>query len=112
MLDIVKPAARRKSDAIIIHEGTNDITRNINMKKNRKIVKSIRDCSEYTRYYYREDVNYNNKISKINTRMASYSEGQRLLFVDNDNVDGTCLNRGRLRLNKTGYSKFSLNLIE
>ena len=44
--------------------------------------------------------------------MASYSEGQRLLFIDNDNVDGTCLNRGRLRLNKTGYSKFSLNLIE
>ena len=44
--------------------------------------------------------------------MASYSEGQRLLFIDNDNVDGTCLNRGRLHLNKTGYSKFSLNLIE
>ena len=38
--------------------------------------------------------------------MASYSEGQRLLFIDNDNVDGTCLNRGRLHLNKTGYSKF------
>ena len=48
MLDIVKPAVRRKSDTIIIHEGTNDITRNINTKKNRKTVKSIRDCSEYT----------------------------------------------------------------
>ena len=48
MLDIVKLAARRKPDAIIIHAGTNDITRDINTMKNREIVKSIRDCSEST----------------------------------------------------------------
>ena len=34
MLDIVKPAAWRKPDAIIIHAVTNDITRDINMMKN------------------------------------------------------------------------------
>ena len=43
--------------------------------------------------------------------MASDSEGQGLIFINN-NIDGTCLNRGRLHLNKKGYSKFSLNLIE
>ena len=45
MLDIVKP--RSKGEAIIIHTGTNDITRDIyTMKFIRKIVKSIRDYSK------------------------------------------------------------------
>ena len=65
MLDIDKPAARRKPYAVIIHAGTNDITRDINMMKNmRKIGKSIRDCSENTQVLLsgiinREDENYN-----------------------------------------------------
>ena len=77
MLDIVKPAARRKPDAIIIHARTNDFTRDINTMKNiRKIVKSIRDCAENTqvllsRIINRKDRNYNYKISEIHTRMAS-----------------------------------------
>ena len=49
MLDIVKPAARRKPYAILIHAGRNDMKRDVNTMKNiRKIVKSIRDCSENT----------------------------------------------------------------
>ena len=118
MLDIVKLAARRKPNPIIIHAGTNDITRDINTMKNiRKIVKSIRDCSKNTQVLLsgiinRDDGNYNDKISEINARMASYSEGQGLTFINNNNIDGACLNRGRLHLNKKGYGKFSLNLIE
>ena len=47
MLDMVKPAAQHKPDGRIIHARTNDITQDINTMKNiRKIVKSIRDCSE------------------------------------------------------------------
>ena len=90
MLDIVKPAVKRKPDAIIIHAGINDITRDINtMKKIRKIVKSIRDCSENTQVLLsgiisQEDENYNDKISEINARMASYSEGQGLIFLNNN----------------------------
>ena len=118
VLDIAKPAARCKPDPMIIHAGTNDITRDTKTMKNiKKIAKSIRDCSENTQVLLsgiinREDGNYNDKTSEINTRMASYSEGQRLIFIKDSNIDGTCLNRGRLHLNKKGYNKFSLNLIE
>ena len=115
MLDIVKPAARRKPDAIIIHSGTNDITRDINTMKNiRKIVKSIRDSSENTQVLLsgimnREDGNYNNKISETNTRMASYRKCQEFIFINNNNnIDGTCLNRGRLHLNKKAIVSFHL----
>ena len=69
MLDIAKPAARRKRDAIITHTGTNDITQDINAMKNRKIVKSITDCSENTKVLLSaiinpEDGNCNDKISE------------------------------------------------
>ena len=86
MLDIVRPAERRKPDAIIIHAGANDITRDINtMKTMRKIVKLIRDSSGNTQVLLsgiinQEDGNYNDKISEINMRMASYSEGQGLFL--------------------------------
>ena len=44
--------------------------------------------------------------------MASYSEGQGLIFINKNNINRTCLNTGRSHLNKKGYSKFLLNLIE
>ena len=40
--------------------------------------------------------------------MTPYSEGEGLIFVNNNNIDGTCLNRGRLHLNEEGYSRFHL----
>ena len=85
MLHIAKPAARRKPDTIIIHVGTNNITRDITMMKNiKKIVKLIRDCSENTQVLFsgiinREDRNHSDEISEINTRMASYND--RDLFL-------------------------------
>ena len=80
-------------------------------------MKSVRDCSENTQVLLsgiisREDGNYINKISELNTKMASYREGQGRIFINDNNIDGTCLNRGRLHLNKKDYSKFSLNLIQ
>ena len=72
MLDLAKPAVRRKPDAIIIHAETNDITRDVNTMKNiRKIVKSIRGCSGNTQVLLsgiisREDGNCNDKISEVN----------------------------------------------
>ena len=83
----------------------------------KKKVQSTRDYSENTQVLLsgimnREDGNYNNRTSEINTRMASYSEGQGYFSINNNNIDRTCLNRGKLHLNNKGYSKFSLNLLE
>ena len=111
MLDIVKRATSRKPESI-----TNNITWNINtMTYIRKTVKSIGNCSKNTKVLLPgetnwEDGNYNNKISEINTRKVSYSEGQGLIFINNNNIDGKYRNRVRLHLNKKGYSKLSLNL--
>ena len=99
-----------------------------------QIVKSISDCSQNSQVLFsgiinQADGNYNEKISEINTRMASYSEGQGVIFINNntndninnnnnnndnnnDNIDCTCLNRDRLLLNKKSYSNFYFNLNE
>ena len=71
--------------------------------------RSIRDYSENTQLLFsgktnREDGNNNSKTS---IRMVSYSEVQKFIFKNNNNIDGTCLNGGRLHLNKKRYSKFS-----
>ena len=57
-------------------------------------MKSIRDCSGNTQLLFsgiinREDWNYNDKISEINTRMASYSESQKLIFINNNDINRT-----------------------
>ena len=44
--------------------------------------------------------------------IRSQKKVQGLIFINDHNIDGTCLNRGRLHLDKIDYSKFSLNLIE
>ena len=87
------------------------------MKNVWNIANSVRDSTENKQVLLsgiikRENRNYNDKILEINARMASYSEGHKLIFTTNNDSDGTCLNRRRLHLNKKGYSKFLLNLIE
>ena len=82
LLYIVKPAAWRKPDAIIIYAGTNDIMPDINTMKNiKEIVKSIMDCSENMQVLFSgivkgEEGNRNHKFSGIKARMTSYSEGR------------------------------------
>ena len=60
-----------------------------------------------------QDGNYKDNNSEINIRIVSWDQVQEFIFIYNDNnIDGTYLNRGRLHLNKKEYSKFSLNLFE
>ena len=53
-------------------------------------MKAIRDSSQNTQVLMpgiinQEGDNYNDKISKLNTKMASYREGQGLIFMNNNN---------------------------
>ena len=42
--DYIKPIIRRKSDIILVHTGTNDLTHSVNtMSKVRKIVKAVEE---------------------------------------------------------------------
>ena len=53
----------------------------------------------------REDVDKTDEIIAVNDRiLQKFRLSKGLLFVDNSNMDASCLNRGKLHLNRQGTS--------
>ena len=53
---------------------------------------------------------YSKEIKDINTRLKSYCLGKGLIFVENSNVDESCLNNIKLHLSKKGTQLLSQNI--
>ena len=75
--------------------------------------RSFRDYSENTQVLSgiinQEDGNYSDRTLK---QMVLCDEVQEFIFINNNNsIDGTCLNTGRLHLNKKGYSTIDLTCL-
>ena len=47
----------------------------------------------------RGDVNKKDIVS-TNNRLEKYCKGNEFFFIDNSNIDGTCLNKSKLYLNR------------
>ena len=110
--DYIKPELRHKLDLIIIHCGTNDIKNEINtVKKIKKLVKEIDDYDKQNRpkvvissLIKRYDQDVNDDIANINEKLQRFCNSKGLSFIDNSNIDRTCLNKGKLHLNRRGSS--------
>ena len=46
-----------------------------------------------------EDKDFKNKINNANKKLKNYCNSAGMKFIDNLNIDGSCLNRGKLHLN-------------
>ena len=118
MTDYIKPIARKKPDTILLHVGTNDLTKGINTMKNvRKCVEAIRelDNSEniqigFSSIVHRSDKDFSKEISELNVKLKKYCLGRGFIYIDNDNINESCLNNSKLHLNKKGTSLFSKNI--
>jgi len=118
MLDHMNPTLRKKPDEIVIHAGTNDITKNINYIHNVKaMVKKIQECSPEIKITFssiikRIDIDKGSEIvSEINERLKNFCKQQNINFLNNDNIDERLLGMKGLHLNKKGNSKFASNLL-
>ena len=108
--DYIKPELRQKPDVVIVHCGTNDILNNINtVKKIKKLVKEIEQNNQEnipqvvtSSLIKRYDQDYNEEVQRFCT-----SKG--LSFTDHNNIDKSCLNKGRLHLNRRGSSFLANN---
>ena len=58
---------------------------------------------------YREHIDQTDETIAVNDRLQKYCLSKGLLFVDNSNIDASCLNRGTLHLNRQGTSILSDN---
>ena len=118
MVDYIKPVARRKPDALVIHTGTNDMTNDVNtLKYVRKLVKVIREIDVdkeikigFSSVICRTDKNLEQERMEINTKLKKYCEGKGFIFVENNNINESGLNNSKLHLNKKGTMIFSQNI--
>ena len=114
-----KPIAGKKLDTLIIHVKANDLTKGINaMKKVRKCVEVIRvlDNTEniqnkFSNIIQRTDKDFSNKIKETNVKLNHYCLGKGFIFVDNDNINESCLNNSKLHLNKKGTQRLTKNIL-
>ena len=79
------------------------------MKKVRKCVEVIQELDNtesiqigFSIFIQRTDKDFSNKIKETNIKLKNYYLGRGFIFVDNDNINESCLNNSKLHLNKKG----------
>ena len=110
IIDYVRPTARKKPDMIIIHTGTNDIQNKVNtLQKVRKVITTIKEIDvnneiqiAFSSVIHRNDQDFEEEIKEINRKLENLCKGKGIKFINNTNIDGSCLNRSKLHLNKSG----------
>ena len=116
--DHIKHDTRRKPDLLIIHAGTNDLTRGINtikvMRKTFTVVKKespetqIAISTLITRY---DKPGMDKKVQEINRKITVLCIEEKVEIIDNSNLDDHCLGRGKLHLNRKGNAFLAKNFI-
>ena len=117
MVDYEKPVARKKPDTLISHVGRNDLAKGVNIiKKVRKCVEVIWELDNteniqigFSSIIQRSDKDFSNEIKETNIKLMNYCLGKGFIFIDNDNINKSCLNNSELHLNKKGTQRLAKN---
>ena len=110
IIDYVRPTARKKPDMIIIHTGTNDIQNKVNtLQKVRKVITTIKEIDvnneiqiAFSSVVHRNDQDFEEEIKEINRKLENLCKGKGIKFINDTNIDGSCFNRSKLHLSKSG----------
>ena len=109
MMDFINPTIRQKPDAIIIHVGTNEVNNDIDTLRNMEtMVASIKKKSSHTKIMIsslliRQDKRKNGeKVKTLNKGLKKFCEENLVEYISHENIDATCLGKGRLHPNKKG----------
>ena len=112
LIDLIKPAIRKNPDIVVVHTGTNDLQDNCNIvKKAKKLVSALKEVDKdnsikiaFSGIISREDEDedFKDKIMDVNNKLKNYCNSAGMDFINNLNIDGSCLSRGKLHLNRKG----------
>ena len=110
IIDYVRPTARKKPDMTITHTGTNDIQNKVNtLQKVRKVIATIKEIDvnneiqiAFSSVIHRDDQDFEEEIKENSRKLDNLCKGKWFKFSNNNNIDGSCLNRSKLHLNKSG----------
>ena len=80
----------------------------------KKIKKLVKEIDEYDKQnppkvltsslIKRCDQDFNDDIANINEKLQRFCNSKGLSFIDNNNIDRTCLDKDKLHLNRRGSS--------
>ena len=118
VVDYVKPVVRKKPDTLVIQVGTNDLTKGVNIVSEvRKFVEVIRQLDDtdniqigFSSIIQRTDKDFSNEIKESNIKLKNYCLCKGFIFVDNDNINESCINNSKLQLNKNGTQRLAKNI--
>ena len=116
--DHANPTIRKNVDLIIIHAGTNDITRKSDTIPNlQAIVNRIKKKSSNTKIAIsslitrKDRRNIENEVVKLNNELKAFCDENLLDYIDNENIDESCLGIKKLHLNRKGNAYLAKNII-
>ena len=114
----IKPIIHKKPDIIIVHCGTNDIPKDIKTVDNLKMMDDyIKSNSPDTKLVIssliarKDKPSYQKQVVTMNERLKKFTGKNNIDFIENTNINDSCLSRSKLHLNKKGNSCFANNLI-
>ena len=87
------------------------------MKIVRDLVKCVHnmDRNEETQIGFlsiisRQDRKLGNEINETKIKLRKYYESKKFIFVDNSNINESCLNNSKLHLNSKGSNMLPINI--
>ena len=117
IIDYINPSIRQKPDIVIVHSGTNDPTKDVStMNRFLKVVAAVKEIDTEGKIQFgffgivaRRDINKEEHNVSTNNRLENHCKGNEFFFIDNSNIDASCLNKSKLCLNRKGTSYLANN---
>ena len=86
---------------VIIHTGTNDIQNNVDiLQRIRKVISTIKECDTdnnieiaLSSIIHGSDHDFEDKTNEANRKLEHLCKGKAMIYINNKNIDSTCLNR-------------------
>ena len=117
MADIIKPAMRKNPTDIIIHAGSNNLSKEGNIMKDVKnLHKFVKENGPdikltFSNIMVRRDIKVDQRREEFNKNLKNYCDQNNLGYIDNTNIGEEHLGRGKLHMSKRGTSILANNFI-
>ena len=106
IIDYIKPTISQKPDIVIVHSGTNDLTKDVNtMSRARRVAAAVKEIDtegkiklSFSGIVMRGDIKKEEDIVSTNNRLEKYFKGTEFFFIDNGNIYVSCLKKSKLHL--------------
>ena len=118
ILEEIEELVKNKSDTLIVHARTNDLTKGKNrLNTVKKVIKLVKSFSPQTKLVFsglivrKDKNNIGREVLDENARLRNFCNEKNIDYIDNNSIKEVHLGNKKLHLNKRGNSVFAQNLL-